>query len=289
MSVVWVVLLASALAATVVVVLSRGRRPHDPIDPLPTEHWLIDHLPDSPGLRRVLRRADRRVVGGLGTLLALALVFGVAATVGWIFDGIDRNRGVAAWDEQVARWGSEHATDTGTTVLRTVTHAGDTLFLWALLAIVAGIDFAARRNRAVFAFAATVGVGIAALNNALKWVVDRDRPDVEHLAGSAGSSFPSGHSAAAAACWAGVALLVGRHVSRRRRPLVAGLAALVAIAVAASRALLGVHWLSDVIAGALVGWGWFFLVALAFGGRLLRLGQPIEAAAARTRRVDSAA
>lgn len=289
MSVVWVVVLASAATAAAVVLFSRGRRSHDPVDPLPTEHWLIDRLPDSPTLRRVLRRADRRVVGGLGTVLALGLVFAVAATVGWIFDGIDDARGVAGWDEQVARWGSENATDTGTTVLRTVTNAGDTLFLWALLAVVATLDFAARRNRAVFAFAATVGVGIAALNNTLKLIIDRDRPDVDHLVGSAGSSFPSGHSAAAAACWAAAALLAGRHVARRRRPFVAGGAALVAAAVAASRALLGVHWLSDVVAGVVVGWGWFFLVALLFGGHLLRLGQPVEAAAARARAVDSAA
>ena len=51
--------------------------------------------------------------------------------------------------------------------------------------------------------------------------------------------------------------------------------------MAASRALLGVHWLTDVVAGVMLGWGWFLLCALAFGGRLQRLGEPAERAARR--------
>jgi undecaprenyl-diphosphatase len=48
--------------------------------------------------------------------------------------------------------------------------------------------------------------------------------------------------------------------------------------VAATRVLLGVHWLTDVVAGLVLGWTWFAMVSVAFGGRLLRLGEPLEAA-----------
>ena len=40
------------------------------------------------------------------------------------------------------------------------------------------------------------------------------------------------------------------------------------------------HWLSDVIAGLFLGWAWFALCAIAFGGRRLRFAEPMEAAAA---------
>ena len=47
----------------------------------------------------------------------------------------------------------------------------------------------------------------------------------------------------------------------------------------ARRVLLDVHWVSDVVAGLALGWAWFALCAIAFGGRLLRFGAAAEAAA----------
>jgi membrane-associated phospholipid phosphatase len=43
----------------------------------------------------------------------------------------------------------------------------------------------------------------------------------------------------------------------------------IAVAVAASRVLLDLHWLSDVVGGLALGWAWFALCAVVFGGRLL--------------------
>jgi undecaprenyl-diphosphatase len=60
------------------------------------------------------------------------------------------------------------------------------------------------------------------------------------------------------------------------RPWLSIAAVGVACLVAASRALLGVHWLTDVVAGLAVGWTWFFVVAVIFGGRLQRFGEPTE-------------
>ena len=61
--------------------------------------------------------------------------------------------------------------------------------------------------------------------------------------------------------------------------VLAGRAVGIAVAVAASRVLLDVHWLTDVIGGLALGWAWFAVCGIAFGGRLLRFGAGAEAAA----------
>jgi undecaprenyl-diphosphatase len=142
------------------------------------------------------------------------------------------------------------------------------------------------RTPAVFAFLTVVVLGQVLLTNLTKLLVNRARPDLRQLTGFSGSSFPSGHAATAAATFAAVALLAGRGHSRHTKALLAAGAAFIAVAVATSRVLLGVHWMTDVIAGLAMGWGWFAISSIAFGGRVLRFGQPAEVAQ-QTSRSDS--
>jgi undecaprenyl-diphosphatase len=100
------------------------------------------------------------------------------------------------------------------------------------------------------------------------------------LTGFSGPSFPSGHAATSAAMFAAYALVLSRLRAPHARALLAGLGAGIAAAVASSRVLLGVHWLTDVMAGLAVGWAWFALCSAAFGGRFLRFGQPVAVAEA---------
>jgi len=114
------------------------------------------------------------------------------------------------------------------------------------------------------------------VTTAIKDLVGRARPTLNPLAATLGPSFPSGHSSTSAAFYAACALLLGRGRGHRARTLLAGAAVATAVAVAASRVLLDVHWVSDVIAGLALGWAWFSVCAIAFGGRLLRFGSTAE-------------
>jgi undecaprenyl-diphosphatase len=104
----------------------------------------------------------------------------------------------------------------------------------------------------------------------VKDLVGRLRPTLNPAAAKLGPSFPSGHSATAAAFYAAAALIIGLSLRRPARHFVIGAAVAVAVAVAGSRVLLDLHWLSDVIGGLSLGWAWFALCAIVFGGRLLR-------------------
>jgi undecaprenyl-diphosphatase len=248
----------------------------DPIDPAVEEQAVKRSLRHHPKVRRFVReRLDRTTAGGFMLSAGFVIVFVAATALGLLLALINHSEWMKEIDDAVAEWGSEHATSQAVDAIRLITNLGSTPVALTVLLIVATIDFARRRNGHVFLFVAAVGLGELALNNLIKILVQRDRPDVMHLMAAHGYSFPSGHTAAAAAAWSAVALVLGRNQPRRTRALLAGGAALIAITVATSRALLGVHWVSDVLGGLALGWGWFLLVAVVFGGRTQQLGDPV--------------
>jgi len=273
-SVALVVLVVALLAAGGAFALSLARGTDvDPVDPGAQERVVSDVIRRHRRVRRFLvERLDRESAGGLLLTLAFAVAFATALLIGIVFDMVDEERGLARWDASVARWGADHAGSTSTEVMRSVTHFGSTAGVVAVLALTALYVHVRQGNREVWLFVVAVGLGQLLMSNLIKLVVDRDRPQVFQVVEAAGSSFPSGHSTAAAATWAAVALLLGRGRSRSVRAALAAGAVLIAVGVATSRAMLGVHWLTDVLAGLTLGWGWFLLVSVVFGGRAQRLG-----------------
>ena len=205
------------------------------------------------------------------------IVLAVAVVLGLLLDMVDAGSGLAELDDSVAEWGAEHATSTAVDVLEVITHLGGTPVVIAALAAAAVVDYLQRRNAEVFAFVAAVGIGQLIINNLLKLLVDRDRPDVMQLVETSGSSFPSGHSTAAAAagppspsCSAGIAAgsrKPGWRPVRSSSPSPwrrAGHCSACTGSPTSSPA-----WP--------LGWGWFLLVAIVFGGRAQRLGDPATA------------
>ena len=94
----------------------------------------------------------------------------------------------------------------------------------------------------------------------VKGIYDRPRPPGS-LVATSGASFPSGHAiAASVTVFAAVIALVPPG---RRRVAWGAAAAVFAILMAASRAYLGAHWLSDAIAGLLLGTTCALLAAVA--------------------------
>jgi uncharacterized protein (TIGR03382 family) len=98
------------------------------------------------------------------------------------------------------------------------------------------------------------------------WLM-RARPDpLEQLVAVDTYAFPSGHAANATITWLCLALLLPRTARARNAAVWA--ASWAAIAVGASRPMLGVHWPSDVIGGWAFGMFWTLLL-LQITGRPL--------------------
>ncbi|ROS75336.1 phosphatase PAP2 family protein [Cellulomonas sp. PhB143] len=107
-------------------------------------------------------------------------------------------------------------------------------------------------TRALWAFGTQLASwGIAAL---AKELAGRARPVVDDaVAHAPGSSFPSGHAAASATAAVTLTLLVWPLLGPRGRVVVPVLAGCLTVATCLDRVLVGVHFPSDVVAGALLG------------------------------------
>jgi membrane-associated phospholipid phosphatase len=226
--------------------------------------------------RWLRRRLDPEAATGLALTVALALILLAALGFGLVSEMVTSRTGLYRYDASAAAWGAEHATPTSTWLLGLVTWLGATVTVLSVTVALGALEWLRRRRLAVLAFLLMVAAGQNLIANTAKVLVDRERPPVPHLAPSSGFSFPSGHTAAAAATWAAVALVLGRGRPLRVKAVLAAGAALLTVAVASSRVLLGVHWLTDVIGGAALGFGWFVVCAVAFGGALLHFGAPAE-------------
>jgi membrane-associated phospholipid phosphatase len=188
---------------------------------------------------RFLARPREAVWTGIALLGAVAIgaIFIPAGPL-----GIDRS-----WADAM--------TDVHSAFLRHVALACNSLgagvLRWLTVGAIAGVLLVARRGLALVAFAVAEALA-PLLSSLLKTLVDRPRPP-GGLVHPVGSSYPSGHETYAGTTAVALVLLFTVPGPGRR---VWWTAAGLAIAVMAwSRTYLQVHWLSDVVAGALLGIG----------------------------------
>jgi membrane-associated phospholipid phosphatase len=119
--------------------------------------------------------------------------------------------------------------------------------------------------------------GGAALGFALKEIVGRARPVLpDPVSAAPGLSFPSGHALGASIGCCLLLLISLRFMSRRGRVAAVIGAALIVGAVALARVVLGVHFVSDVLAGIALGIGWVAVTTWAYVAWRRETGQPVE-------------
>jgi membrane-associated phospholipid phosphatase len=224
-------------------------------------------------------RLDPAAATGLLLTLAMFVAIGGGVLLGALAYLTRTNSDLTGIDNGVAKWGNRHASTTSMHLINVVTQLGGIYTIVVLCLVLAVVVTIRERNVWITPFILVVMGGDELITGTVKHLADRLRPTFNPAAATLGPSFPSGHSATAAAFYATAALLVGRRSSRTTRAVLAGLAIGIAVAVAASRVLLDLHWLTDVIAGLALGWAWFAACAIAFGGRILRFGAAAENAA----------
>jgi membrane-associated phospholipid phosphatase len=232
-------------------------------------------LDPSPMDRReaALARRWRGLPAGIPSLLYLlawgAVLVVVGVAVGLLMAKVVDHDAIGRADAGVDRFLAAHRTSGWNSVTHYITDTAETLTIATLAVLtVAGAALVWRRWREPALVAAAV-LGEVLLFLIITMLVDRPRPPVGHLdAAPPTSSFPSGHTAAAVALYGSWALVAWQRA--RSTLLRAGLtllAIVLPIAVGLARMYRGMHYPSDVLAGAALSATW-----LALSARAVRLG-----------------
>jgi membrane-associated phospholipid phosphatase len=275
--VVVVVVAAGAVVAGLTALLARRWPAIE--EPKVSGSTIVEEVVEHPKFAHRLRgHFDPKTGTGIALTIATAAVGAAAVGIGVLVAMIRSKTGVERFDIRLAQYGADHATDWSTSAMRNISRLGGTPAVVLLATIATVIELIRKPSKALPLFMVLVVGGQFLLSNGIKYLVERARPDISRLTGFAGTSFPSGHSTAAAATLAAIALISTRNRSRRAKIAGASIAAGLAVAVGATRVFLGVHWFTDVLAGLLLGWGWFAICSIAFGGRLMNFGHPAEVA-----------
>ncbi len=191
----------------------------------------------------------------IGLLLACYLVLtGIWSAVGWALVHPLDDTAIVRTDERVADWFVEQRTPTRDDWSLAGSLLSETMVKIVVTAIIVLVLLWAVKRWLDPLVVAVSLILEAMVFITVTWIVARPRPDVERLDGSpVDSSFPSGH-AAAAACYVALAIVVFWHTRKRWiRALVVVVTVSMPFIVGIARMYRGMHHLTDVIAGALLG------------------------------------
>ncbi|MBF9255302.1 phosphatase PAP2 family protein [Pontibacter sp. 172403-2] len=228
--------------------------------------WLLRQ----PPVRRFRRRYPRvsgfiagrfnpKVFTGLPLTLIL-IVFGInLALLSELAESVIESESIVTLDKSFTALLFSIRTEWLSQVMYGATQLGEQWAVFVAGGIMSLIFLFRKKYVALLAFwLALAGVGISTRYG--KTFVSRERPanvayyEVEHF------SFPSGHATTALAQYGLIAYFLYRHYRKRRqRQLILGAAIILILIVGFSRIYLGVHYLSDVLAGFLLGILWLLV------------------------------
>ena len=215
--------------------------------------------------------------------IAIALVVANLTLFALIAEDLLEGGGLISHDEAVLTWFVDHRTDRLISVAKVVSTLGGFVSL-SIVGVLIGFWLWRRGWHFGLAVAPLTSLVLASLASTFaKGLFDRQRPPVTlHATTVTLAAFPSGHATDAAAFFLAASLTLSITIARRRSTqvllIMTGL--LLAAIVGLSRLVLGVHWLSDVVAGWTLGAAFAIIVVVTAWSLTTRSGAGTGAAGA---------
>ncbi len=172
---------------------------------------------------------------------------------------------LAKYDSRITEFIISYRTPGLNKFLQFITEVGD-FYGYLVIAILSTIIFYIKFKNWRYVVEIFFVLIVSGLSNvALKQVINRARPDAEHLVSVATLSYPSGHAMSAIAFYGFLIYLV--YTFKLKAWIKTGLILLfgfLILAIGISRIYLGVHYPSDVVGGFIAGFIWVIFCIVLF-------------------------
>jgi membrane-associated phospholipid phosphatase len=207
----------------------------------------------------IANRIDPRRPAGLPLTLTILAAFYLAALFSGLTEDILEVKGIVRIDDVVnaafAQWRFEPLIS----AFLWVTALGSSPAIVSAVIVATGLLWSQRRFQLISPLWVTC-FGALATTSIGKFLIERPRPQMTIDVHVVSSSFPSGHATAAMAVYGFIAYAIARVLPgvRERFEIVYWTAMLILL-IGFSRIFLGVHYLTDVIGGFLVGGFWLMI------------------------------
>jgi undecaprenyl-diphosphatase len=150
-------------------------------------------------------------------------------------------------------------------IMRALTDLGSTIVVVPLFVVALALLIWRRHRREALFLAASMA-GSLVINESLKLIFHRPRPQLAWAQVQPEFSFPSGHAMNSLVFYVAVALIIWVFWGRRAGLIAAVLALVLALLIGTSRIYLGYHYFTDVVGGLFAGAAWLLIVSAAFDG-----------------------
>jgi membrane-associated phospholipid phosphatase len=210
-------------------------------------------------------------LGPLARYELRALLYGLAIVLvgipfGLLLHQVTTDGPLTAFDDSAARWlhVRVQGEDGMIALLEAISFMGKPIFLLFAVGIPgAWILYHGGKKLAIFLAVTCIGGGI--VDTIVKVVVGRPRPKLEEpILEAFGKSFPSGHSMASVVCYGALLLVFLPLMSNRVRNIAIAAYIVLVLAIGFTRLTLGVHFISDVVGGYILGFAWLAASVAAF-------------------------
>jgi len=164
----------------------------------------------------------------------------------FIFLGLYLLDSVKGIDDLIYNFIINIKSDFMTNIMKFITFFGSTKFIVFLMVIFFFLGF----KKKVFNVINLIIIGEVILNNLVKIIVKRDRPDLISLVHETSFSFPSGHTMVSVTLYGFIIyLLMNSKMSKKIKCLFISIFVLLINLIVISRIYLGAHYFSDCMAG----------------------------------------